>query len=101
MDGALEGTPAENFPAPEGGSGQPIIPAGPPQPSGGPYDILNPPPGEQPRGPEIIFPPAPQAPQPEPQEPIVIFPPAPPPPPPPPPPRQVEILPGIVIPVPG
>ncbi|WP_280468269.1 transglycosylase domain-containing protein [Nocardia cyriacigeorgica] len=101
MDGALEGTPAENFPAPEGGSGQPIIPAGPPQPSGGPYDILNPPPGEQPRGPEIIFPPAPQAPEPEPREPIVIFPPAPPPPPPPPPPRQVEILPGIVIPVPG
>ncbi|WP_171049939.1 transglycosylase domain-containing protein [Nocardia cyriacigeorgica] len=101
MDGALEGTPAESFPVPEGGSGQPIIPAGPPQPSGGPYDILNPPPGEQPRGPEIIFPPAPQAPEPEPREPIVIFPPEPPPPPPPPPPRQVEILPGIVIPVPG
>ncbi|MFE3441547.1 transglycosylase domain-containing protein [Nocardia sp. NPDC059180] len=101
MDGALEDTPVENFPVPEGGSGLPIIPAGPPQQSGGPYDILNPPPGEQPRGPEIFIPPAPQSPAPQPQEPIVIFPPPPAPPPPPPPPRQVEILPGIVIPVPG
>lgn len=64
MDGALEGTPVEQFPNPE--------PVGSSQ---GGFDILNPQPGAQ-------------------QEPVVIIPPAPPP-------RQVEIFPGLSIPVPG
>lgn len=66
MDGALEGTPVEQFPNPE--------PVGGTTPSGG-FDILNPQPGSQ-------------------QDPVVIIPPAPPP-------RQVEIFPGLSIPVPG
>ncbi len=66
MDGALEGTPVEQFPNPE--------PVSDSSSSGG-FDILNPQPGAQ-------------------QEPVVIIPPAPPP-------RQVEIFPGLSIPVPG
>ncbi|MRH86468.1 penicillin-binding protein [Nocardia sp. SYP-A9097] len=67
MDGALDGTPVEQFPNP----GE--LPAA--QPGAGNYDILNP-------GPSA------------PQAPAVIVPPAPPP-------RQVEIFPGLSLPVPG
>ncbi|MFI6871206.1 transglycosylase domain-containing protein [Nocardia sp. NPDC050406] len=66
MDGALEGTPVEQFPNPE--------PVGGTTPQGG-FDILNPQPGSQ-------------------EEPVVIIPPDPQP-------RQVEIFPGLSIPVPG
>ncbi|MEV0340947.1 transglycosylase domain-containing protein [Nocardia sp. NPDC050713] len=77
MDEALAGTPIEQFPiAPAGG------PAGgnQQQPSGNPYDILNPNPAQ---------------PQQQPQEPSIVIPPAPPEP------RQVEIFPGLSVPVPG
>lgn len=67
MDGALDGSPVEQFPNPQEIAGMP--------PSNPNYDILNP--GSAPQ-----------------QEPIVIIPPAPEP-------RQVEIFPGISIPVPG
>ncbi|GAA5103637.1 transglycosylase domain-containing protein [Nocardia iowensis] len=73
MDEALADTPIEQFPAADGAG------AGPPsasKPSGGGYDILNPPPGP-PREPVVIIPPAPQAP------------------------KEVEIFPGLSIPVPG
>lgn len=71
MDGALDGTPIEQFPITD--------PGGTPKSdrnSGGPYDILNPPQGPAPE-PVIIIPPAPDNPQ------------------------QVEIFPGLSIPVPG
>ncbi|WP_330184277.1 penicillin-binding protein [Nocardia sp. NBC_01503] len=67
MDGALEGSPVEQFPNPGDLPGA--------APGNGNYDILNPGPGAQ-------------------QEPVVIIPPAPEP-------RQVEIFPGLSIPVPG
>ncbi|MFB7720453.1 transglycosylase domain-containing protein [Nocardia sp. NPDC056100] len=67
MDGALDGSPVEQFPNPADLPGAP--------PGNGNYDILNPSPGPQ-------------------QEPVVIIPPAPEP-------RQVEIFPGLSIPVPG
>ncbi|MEV6068114.1 transglycosylase domain-containing protein [Nocardia sp. NPDC052001] len=67
MDGALDGSPVEQFPNPADLPGAP--------PGNGNYDILNPGPGPQ-------------------QEPVVIIPPAPEP-------RQVEIFPGLSIPVPG
>ncbi|WP_225725853.1 MULTISPECIES: transglycosylase domain-containing protein [unclassified Nocardia] len=74
MDGALDGTPIEQFPAPAPVAGQAGLPK---QPSGsGPYDILNPPPPQQ-------------------REPVVIIPPTTAPP------KQVEIFPGLSIPVPG
>jgi peptidoglycan glycosyltransferase len=68
MDGVLDGTPIEQFPA-QG-------PVDNSKPSGGSYDILNPP----------------KAP---PQEPVIVIPPAPPTP------KQIEIFPGLSIPVPG
>jgi len=58
MDGALDGTPVEQFPAPAPASGQPNTG----KPSGGTYDILNPPPGPAP-APVIVIPPAPQPPK--------------------------------------
>ncbi|WP_327142811.1 transglycosylase domain-containing protein [Nocardia sp. NBC_01327] len=67
MDGALDGTPIEQFP-----NSNPL-PGAPP--ANGNYDILNPAPGPA-------------------QEPVVVIPPAPAP-------RQVEIFPGLSIPVPG
>ncbi|MGW4245285.1 transglycosylase domain-containing protein [Nocardia sp. NPDC004722] len=68
MDGALDGSPVDQFPAPEQIAGMP--------PSNGNYDILNPPaPGPQ-------------------QEPVLVIPPAPTP-------KEVEIFPGLSIPVPG
>ena len=81
MDGALNGTPVERFPAPPpSADAGPFIAAPPPsQQSGGPFDVLAPP---------AAPPPA-----------IVIAPP--PPPPGPRPPRQVEIFPGLSVPVPG
>ncbi|MFD0360552.1 transglycosylase domain-containing protein [Nocardia sp. GCM10030253] len=68
MDGALEDTPIEQFPAAGGQE------AG--KPSGGSYDILNPPKSPA-QSPAIVIPPAPQEP------------------------KQVEIFPGLSIPVPG
>ncbi len=70
MDDALDGTPIEQFPG---------APAQPNQskPSGGAYDILNPPQQSPQREPVVIIPPTTQ------------------------PPREVEIFPGLSIPVPG
>ncbi|MEU2033520.1 transglycosylase domain-containing protein [Nocardia amamiensis] len=70
MDNALDGTPIEQFPG---------TPAQPNQskPSGGAYDILNPPQQSPEREPVVIIPPTTQ------------------------PPREVEIFPGLSIPVPG
>ncbi|MBF6334815.1 penicillin-binding protein [Nocardia abscessus] len=73
MDDALDSTPIEQF------SGT-RAPAGPNQskpPSGGPYDILNPPQPSPQREPAVVIPPSAQ------------------------PPREVEIFPGLSIPVPG
>ncbi len=88
MDGALGGTPAEHFPAaaPNGTQG-PFI-ATPPstEQSHGPFDILAPPATTTPRR---------HAPAPAPA-PVPVPAPAPPPPP-----RQVEIFPGLHVPVPG
>ncbi|QLY30942.1 penicillin-binding protein [Nocardia huaxiensis] len=67
MDGALEGTPVEQFPSPAPIAGAP--------PADGNWDILNPGNGAQ-------------------QDPVVVIPPAPEP-------KQVEIFPGLSIPVPG
>lgn len=79
MDGALDGTPVEQFPVGEPAAGMPQGNAN--------YDILNP-------GPAPAQAPA-QAPAPgAPQEPSIIIPPAPDP-------KQVEIFPGLSIPVPG
>ncbi|MFI6042152.1 transglycosylase domain-containing protein [Nocardia sp. NPDC051321] len=75
MDGALDGTPVEQFPAAAGAAAA-IAPPSASKPSGGNYDILNPPPGP-------------------PRQPVVIIPPAPPTP------KEVEIFPGLTIPVPG
>ncbi|MGW1743267.1 transglycosylase domain-containing protein [Nocardia sp. NPDC001965] len=122
MDGALVDTPAEQIGAPAPNPA-PVVPAAPQQPSGNPYDILNPPPSQQPetqqqqqpspQQPFIVIPPAsepyapepeyapePQGPAPPPAEGPAPAPAAPPPPPPPPAPRVVEILPGVTIPVP-
>ncbi|MGQ4597991.1 transglycosylase domain-containing protein [Nocardia sp. R6R-6] len=70
MDDALDGTPIEQFPG---------TPAPPNQgkPSGGTYDILNPPQQSPQREPAAVIPPTTQ------------------------PPREVEIFPGLSIPVPG
>ncbi|WP_378735017.1 transglycosylase domain-containing protein [Nocardia brasiliensis] len=73
MDEALAGTPIEQFPAADGAG---AVPPSTSKPSGGSYDILNPPQGP-PREPVVIIPPAPQAP------------------------KEVEIFPGLSIPVPG
>ncbi|MGY1894661.1 transglycosylase domain-containing protein [Nocardia gipuzkoensis] len=73
MDDALDGTPIEQFSGTQ-------APAGPNQskpPSGGPYDILNPPQRSPQREPTAVIPPSAQ------------------------PPREVEIFPGLSIPVPG
>lgn len=67
MDGALDGTPVEQFPNPAPVAGAP--------PADGNWDILNPGNGAQ-------------------QDPVVVIPPAPEP-------KQVEIFPGLSIPVPG
>ncbi len=98
MDGALEGSPVEQF------AGTPTAPeVG--KPSGGPYDILNPPKSPPPpQAPVIVIPPAPAttAPAPAPAPPPAPPAPEPPAPPaPPPPPTQIEIFPGLSIPVPG
>ncbi|WP_280397173.1 transglycosylase domain-containing protein [Nocardia carnea] len=121
MDGALADTPVEQIGnPPPGGPAPPPPPARNEQPSGGPYDILNPPPQPQPQPqpqqPFIVIPPASEpyvpepvpepepeyVPQPEPEyDPGPAPVPAPPPPPPaPPPPRVIEILPGVTVPVP-
>lgn len=75
MDGALDGTPVEQFPAPA--TGKPGAGPNPSKPAGssGPFDVLGPAPGQQPD--PIIVPPAPE------------------------PPKEVEIFPGLSIPVPG
>ena len=80
MDGALNGTPVEQFPVPPSTAAEgPFIAAPPPaQRSQGPFDVLAPPSSPPPA--------------------IVI---APPPPPGPPVPKQVEIFPGLSVPVPG
>ncbi|MGY4098252.1 transglycosylase domain-containing protein [Nocardia sp. R16R-3T] len=72
MDGALDGTPIEQFPATGSQSSPPSVS----KPSGGGYDILNPPSSTSP-APVVVIPPAPQAP------------------------REVEIFPGLSIPMPG
>ncbi|MGW5727329.1 transglycosylase domain-containing protein [Nocardia beijingensis] len=73
MDDALDGTPIEQF----SGTRAPARPNPGKPPSGGPYDILNPPQPSSQREPVVIIPPSPQ------------------------PPREVEIFPGLSIPVPG
>ncbi|MEU1995387.1 transglycosylase domain-containing protein [Nocardia gamkensis] len=73
MDDALDGTPIEQFP----GTQAPDRPNQNKPPSGGPYDILNPPQQSPQREPAVIIPSSPQ------------------------PPREVEIFPGLSIPVPG
>ncbi|WP_433757751.1 transglycosylase domain-containing protein [Nocardia sp. CA-135398] len=72
MDGALDGTPIEQFPASAAQGSQPTTS----RPSGGSYDILNPPSSTS-TAPVIIIPPAPE------------------------PTKEVEIFPGFSIPVPG
>ncbi|WP_433196783.1 transglycosylase domain-containing protein [Nocardia sp. CA-107356] len=75
MDGALDGTPTEQLPAPAPLGSQPNAD----KPSGGSYDILNPSSSTTPApAPVIVIPPAPQ-----------------------PPPKEVEIFPGLTIPLPG
>ncbi|MEU2256283.1 transglycosylase domain-containing protein [Nocardia xishanensis] len=81
MDGALEGTPIEQF-STAPASGPALGGPNPPKPSNNPYDILNPNPNPS------------RAPQQQPQ-PSIIIPPAPPQP------TQVEIFPGLSVPVPG
>ncbi|MFI6362964.1 transglycosylase domain-containing protein [Nocardia sp. NPDC050630] len=71
MDGALDGTPIEQFPAEAAQGSQPSTS----KPSGGGYDILNPPSSTS-TAPVIIIPPAPE------------------------PTKEVEIFPGFSIPVP-
>ncbi|WP_280474095.1 transglycosylase domain-containing protein [Nocardia asiatica] len=73
MDDALDGTPIEQF----AGTRPPAGPNQTKPPSGGPYDILNPPQQSPQREPVVIIPPSAQ------------------------PPREVEIFPGLSIPVPG
>ncbi|MEV4130511.1 transglycosylase domain-containing protein [Nocardia sp. NPDC049707] len=77
MDGALDGTPIEQFPAAASPSSQPSVS----KPSGGSYDILNPPASTSTStstpAPVIVIPPAPQQP------------------------KEVEIFPGLSIPLPG
>ena len=98
MNGALEDTPVEQFETPD--KPDPSTSAPSRQPSGGPYDILNPPrqqqtPSEEPfigqppasRNTPTPAPQAPTEPETRPQAP--------------PPPQQVEIFPGLSIPVPG
>ncbi|WP_369797438.1 transglycosylase domain-containing protein [Nocardia sp. CNY236] len=108
MDTALDGTPVEQFPDTPG-----QMWTGRSEPTGGTYDILNPsrpspqratPPTTQrqaaPRAPVTTDPPtaAPEPPQDTPErEPLVVIPP----PPPTAPPRDVEIFPGLSIPLPG
>ncbi|KZM69496.1 transglycosylase domain-containing protein [Nocardia terpenica] len=79
MDGALAGTPVEQFAAPEPAAGTGPFGASPApaqQGGGGPFDVLAPPTSAAPN-------------------PVIIIPPAPPEP------KQVEIFPGLSIPVPG
>ncbi|MGK8521182.1 transglycosylase domain-containing protein [Nocardia asteroides] len=73
MDEALDGTPIEQFP----GTQAPARPNPSKTPSGGPYDILNPPQRSPQREPAVVIPPSA------------------------PPPSEVEIFPGLSIPVPG
>ncbi|MBF6203828.1 penicillin-binding protein [Streptomyces gardneri] len=73
MDDALDGTPIEQF----AGTQAPARPNQSKTPSGGPYDILNPPQRSPQREPGVDIPPSAQ------------------------PPREVEIFPGLSIPVPG
>ncbi|WP_406234612.1 transglycosylase domain-containing protein [Nocardia sp. NBC_01009] len=89
MDGALEDTPVEQFLAAGGQEAS--------KPSGGSYDILNPPksPSQEPSKPsggsyDVLNPP--ESPS---QEPLIVIPPAPQDP------KHVEIFPGLSIPVPG
>ncbi|WP_280275413.1 transglycosylase domain-containing protein [Nocardia wallacei] len=86
MDGALAGSPVEQFPTPgPAASAGPLFggPPAPPTEAQGPFDVLAPP-SDGPPDPVIVFPPAPPEPAPAPPEP-----------------RQVEIFPGLSIPVPG
>jgi peptidoglycan glycosyltransferase len=78
MDGALAGSPVEQFPMPAAPAAMvgPFGDATPQQQSQGPFDVLAPP-------------------SPQPQQPVIVLPPQPPPP------RQVEIFPGLSIQVPG
>ncbi|MBF6362770.1 penicillin-binding protein [Nocardia farcinica] len=102
MDDAHEGAPVEQFPVPDtAAEGPPSQVGRQGPPSGNPYDILNPPQATRPQAPAVVIPPAPNTPAPEP-EPQIVIPPAPAPAPaPPPPPRQIEIFPGLTVPVPG
>ncbi|MGW5375961.1 transglycosylase domain-containing protein [Nocardia sp. NPDC003999] len=78
MDDALDGAPIEQFPGAQApGAQAPARPNPSKPPSGGPYDILNPPQPSSQREPVVIIPPSPQ------------------------PPSEVEIFPGLSIPVPG
>jgi membrane peptidoglycan carboxypeptidase len=81
MDGALSGTPVERFPAAAPTSAEePFISAPPPdQRSQGPFDVLAPPSAGPP--PSFVIPPAPPPGRPAP--------------------RQVQIFPGLSVPVPG
>ncbi len=113
MDGALLGTPLE--PSTAAPTPTPVVPAAPPQPKprqsggGNPYDILNPPqvPPPPPQEPFIVIPPVPESSE---QQPAPTFEPEPEPgpiplppgisAPPPPPQQQIEIFPGLNVPVP-
>ncbi len=78
MDGALADTPVEQFPAPAPAAPMgPMFGEQPSAPAQGPFDVLAPPPNSPP-------------------EQVIVIPPAPPEPP-----KQVEIFPGLSIPVPG
>ncbi|MBY8858978.1 penicillin-binding protein [Nocardia sp. CA2R105] len=90
MDGALTGTPVEHFPS--------AAPTDTPTDTQGPF-IATPPSSEQPHGPfDILAPPTTT--QPRRRTPVPAPAPAPVPAPPPPP-HQVEIFPGLHVPVPG
>lgn len=109
MDGALAGTPKESFRSPGTLPGQqpsrPPRTSPPPRPSRPPVTQDAPIPRWTPADtppPPVNRPPPVNTPPPAPQ--VQLPPPQPPPPvlpPPPPPPRQVEVLPGVVIPLPG
>ncbi|MEU6579785.1 transglycosylase domain-containing protein [Nocardia sp. NPDC046763] len=84
MDAALDGTPIDQFPNPTPNSSptpnlipnQPTDPTSGTPPGNGNYDILNPPTPSPPQEPVLVIPPAPT-------------------------PKQVEIFPGLSVPVPG
>ncbi|WP_063011592.1 transglycosylase domain-containing protein [Nocardia nova] len=102
MDGALAGTPVEQFANPDPSAAAGPFAAPPPPNSAGPFTEPEPqtaapqPTGNAPF--DVLQPPSQSEQQPPP---VIVIPPAPPPPPPPPPPRQVEIFPGLTVPVPG